>query len=155
MRRTAALIASGVVAILATTAIAAEQHIAVGPETLNWRPAPAAFPKGAEIAIIAGDPAKEGPFVFRLRLPAGYKVAPHTHPADENVTVISGSFHIGMGEKFDDTKGAHVKAGGFAQAAKGMAHYAWFSEPSVIQVHGVGPTGINYVNPADDPRKSN
>jgi hypothetical protein len=69
--------------------------------------------------------------------------------------VISGSFHIGMGDKFDEAKGTMLKAGGFAQVSKGMSHYAWFTEPTILQIHGVGPSGITYVNPADDPRKSN
>jgi hypothetical protein len=144
-----------VLTLLPLSTVAADDHIAAAPDSLKWGPAPPAFPKGAEIAVIAGDPGKEGPFVFRLRVPGGYKVPPHTHPADENVTVISGTFHIGMGDKFDDSRGTALKAGGFAKAPKGMAHYAWFGEPTVVQVHGVGPTGITYVNPADDPRKSN
>ena len=88
-------------------------------------------------------------------MPAGFKVPPHTHPADENVTVISGTFNIAMGDKFDESKGTTLKAGGFFKAPRGMVHYAWFTESTVIQVHGVGPTGFTYVNPADDPRKSN
>jgi hypothetical protein len=75
------------------------------------------------------------------------------HPNDENVTVISGTFNIAMGDKFDDAKGPALKAGGFAIAPKGMAHYAWFPEETIIQIHGLGPSGITYVNPADDPRK--
>jgi quercetin dioxygenase-like cupin family protein len=127
----------------------------VSPDQLKWSPAPPAFPKGAQIAVISGDPSKEGPYVVRLKAPAGYKVPAHTHPNDENITVISGSFHVGMGEKLDEKKGTAVKAGGFTRAPKGMQHYAWFTEESVIQNHGVGPSGITYVNPADDPRKSN
>ncbi len=135
---------------------AMDNHVVQSPDTLKWGPAPPALPKGSEIAVLSGDPGKEGmPFVIRARMPAGYRIAPHTHPTDEHVTVISGTFNIGMGEKFDEAKSAAVKAGGFAVAQKGMAHYAWFSEPTVIQVHGVGPFGITYVNPADDPRKSN
>ena len=155
MTRIAALVGSLALGLLPLSVLAADEHVAASPDTLKWAPAPPAFPKGAEIAVIAGDSAKEGPFVFRIRVPAGYKVPPHSHPADENVTVISGAFNIGMGETYDEAKGTALKAGGFAKAPKGMAHYAWFTEPSIIQVHGVGPTGLNYVNPADDPRKSN
>jgi anti-sigma factor ChrR (cupin superfamily) len=115
----------------------------------------APLPKGAEIAVISGDPSKDAPYVVRVKAPAGYKVAPHAHPTDENITVISGTFNLGMGDKFDDQKGAALKAGGFAQAAKAMPHYAWFSDDSVIQIHGIGPFAITYVNPADDPRKGN
>lgn len=115
---------------------------------------PPMFPKGGEVAVLMGDPSKPGPFVIQSRAPAGYKIAAHTHPGVENVTDLSGTFHIGMGEKFDDTKGQAVKAGGFMSMPKGMAHYAWFSEPSLIQVHGEGPFTLTYVNPADDPSKS-
>jgi quercetin dioxygenase-like cupin family protein len=133
---------------------AADDHAVVSPDSLKWAAAPPAFPKGAQMAVLSGDPSKEGLYVFRLKLPAGFKVPAHTHPSDENVTVISGSFHIGMGGKLDETKGEAVKAGGFAHVPTGMQHYAWFTEDSVIQVHGMGPAGLTYVNPADDPRNS-
>jgi quercetin dioxygenase-like cupin family protein len=108
---------------------------------LKWVAAPPAFPKGAQIAIVSGDPAKEGLYVVRLKVPAGYKVPAHVHPNDENVTVLSGTFNIGMGDKLDETKGTALKAGGFAQAPKGMQHYAWFTEDTIIQVHGMGAPG--------------
>jgi anti-sigma factor ChrR (cupin superfamily) len=87
-------------------------------------------------------------------LPAGYKIPPHTHPTDENVTVLSGAFHVGMGDKFDTKKGETLRAGGFVNAQKGMQHYGWTTGPTVIQVHGMGPFTINYINPADDPRNA-
>jgi quercetin dioxygenase-like cupin family protein len=135
---------------------AADEHMAVvSPDGLKWGAAPPAFPKGAQLAVVSGDPSKEGLYVIRLKVPAGYKVPAHTHPNDENVTVISGTLNIGMGDKLDEKKGDAVKAGGFALAQKGMQHYAWFTEDTIIQIHGMGPQGIIYVNPADDPRKSN
>jgi Cupin domain len=82
----------------------------------------------------------------------GYTVPPHSHPTDENVTVLSGTFHFAMGDKLDKTKGETVSAGGFFRAEQGMHHYAWASSPVVIQIHGIGPFAITYVNPADDPR---
>jgi quercetin dioxygenase-like cupin family protein len=88
-----------------------------------------------------------------VKFPAGYKVPPHTHPNDENVTVISGTFHIAVGDKFDDTKGTVLKAGGFAQAPKGVKHYAWASQETIIRLHGMGPQNLIYINEADDPRK--
>jgi quercetin dioxygenase-like cupin family protein len=88
-----------------------------------------------------------------VKLPAGYKVAPHTHPNDENVTVISGLFHVGIGDKFDESKGQAVKPGGFMQVPKGVQHFALASEETVIQVHSVGRGDLAYVNAADDPRK--
>jgi uncharacterized RmlC-like cupin family protein len=135
--------------------VLADDHVVVAADGMKWSAGPPALPKGAQIAVLVGDPSKEGAYAYRLKLPAGFKVPAHTHPVDENVTVISGSFHIGMGDKLDENKGDAVKAGGFVQVAKGMQHYAWFTEESVIQVHGNGPSGITYVNPTDDPRKSN
>jgi anti-sigma factor ChrR (cupin superfamily) len=90
-----------------------------------------------------------------LKAPAGYKVPPHTHPNDENVTVISGTFNIGMGGTFDEKNGQALKVGGFVHMPKGMQHFAWSTDETIIQLHGMGPQGIIYVNPADDPRKSN
>ena len=131
----------------------AQQGTVVQNDVLKWGPGPPTIPAGAQAAGVVGDPTKEGGYVVRLKFPAGFKVAPHVHPNDENVTVISGTFHIGFGDKFDESKGQAIKAGGFAIAPKGVQHFAWASEETVIQLHGVGPGGITYVNPADDPRK--
>jgi quercetin dioxygenase-like cupin family protein len=114
---------------------------------------PAAYAPGAQFSVLKGDPTKEGMYVVRLKVPAGFAIAAHTHPNDENVTVVSGSFNIGTGDKLDRTKGMLLKAGGYSSVAKGMTHYAWFTEDSIIQLHGMGPQGVTYVNPADDPRK--
>jgi len=155
MTRIGTIIGALALVLLPLSTVAADEHVIAAPDSLKWGPGPASLPKGAELAVIAGDPAKEGPFVYRIRVPAGYKVQPHTHPGDENITVISGTLHIAMGDKFDESKGTALKAGGFVKAPRGMAHYAWFTAPTVFQVHGIGPWGITYVNPADDPRKSN
>ena len=122
-------------------------------DDLKWSPAPASLPAGAEVAILEGDPAKEGPFTMRLKLPAGYKIPPHSHPGVEHVTVISGSFAMGTGEKFDEAAAMTMPAGGFALMKIGTKHFATSKDGCVVQVHGVGPWGITYVNPADDPRK--
>src|SRR5205807_8082037 len=140
---------------LTFAAIAAGEHVNAPPGAHKWGPATPRYPEGAEFAIITGNPGQEGPFVLHIKAPAGYKVPPHVQPADENVTVISGTVNFGMGDKVDAAKETAVKPGGYFKASKGMAHYASFPEPTIIQVHGVGPTGINYINPADDPRKSN
>jgi len=136
-------------------AMAADDHVVVSADQLKWSPAPPAFPKGAQIAVVTGDPSKDGLYVIRLKVPAGYKVPPHMHPNEENVTVISGTFNIGMGDVLDEKKGQALKPGGFARLSKGMHHYAWFTEDSIVQIHGPGPQGITYINPADDPRKGN
>ena len=125
----------------------------VKPDALTWKDNPN-IPKGGQVAVLVGDPTKAEVVVQRVKLPANYRVPPHTHPYAETVTVISGSVGLGMGEKFDATKGELVKAGAlFAQPAK-HAHYVWTGkEGAIIQVQFVGPGDIDYINAADDPRK--
>ena len=125
----------------------------VAPDALMWKDNPN-IPKGAQVAILVGDPMKPGEVVVqRVKFPANYQVPPHTHPYAETITVISGSVGLGMGEKFEK-KGDLAKAGSFyAQPAK-HAHYIWTGdEGAIIQVQFTGPGGIDYINPADDPRK--
>ena len=145
-----ALIVTGLPAV----SLAMDEHVATQPDALKWTAAPPALPPGSEIAVLNGDPGSEGLFVVRLRTPANYKVPPHTHPTDESITVISGAFHIGMGDKFDSAKGEAASPGGFFHMPKGMQHYAWSTGPTIIQIHGMGPFVIDYVNPEDDPRKA-
>lgn len=130
---------------------AMEGHV-VQAGKLKWGPAPPGVPPGGEAAVLVGDPGKSGLFVVRFKAPAGYKVPAHTHSTDEAITVLSGTFHVGMGPKLDTSKGETLKAGDFVNMAKGMQHYVWFSEPGEIQIHAMGPFDITYVNPADDPR---
>ena len=130
-----------------------KDHVVITPDKLKWGPAPPAFPKGAQIATVTGDPTKEGLYVIRLKLPAGYKVPAHFHPQDENVTVLSGTFHIGMGDKFDKTATKAMPAGAYGHWAAGMTHFVWAKVETVLQFHGMGPWSIQYVNPDDDPRK--
>ena len=137
----------------ATGALAEDMKMPVNASQVKWGPAPDALPKGAQIAVLSGDPTKDGLYVVRLKLPAGYKVAAHNHPTNEMLTVISGNFHLGMGDKLDEKKGMVLTAGGFAEAPAKMNHYAWTTSPTVVQIHGPGPFAITYVNPADDPRK--
>jgi len=146
------VVAALMLAALPTTALAADDHMAVQPSALKWGPLPPGLPPGAQLAVLSGNPASDGAYVLRAKLPAGYKIAPHTHPTDENVTVLSGTFHIATGDKFDLRKGELVRTGGFFSAQKGMQHYGWTTTPTIIQIHGIGPFAINYVNPADDPR---
>ena len=131
---------------------AQDHHATAQADALRWV-APAAYAPGAMLAVVRGDPAKEGMYVVRLKVPAGFRIPAHTHPNDENVTVLSGSFNIGTGDMLDEGKGLKVRAGGYSFVAKGMTHYAWFTEETVLQLHGMGPQGVTYVNPADDPRK--
>jgi hypothetical protein len=150
MRKT--LLAAGLLlGAIPLTAAAMDQH-AVHANKLKWSAAPPGFQPGMQVAVISGDPGMVGPYVLRAKMPKGYKIMPHTHPTDENVTVLSGSMSFGDGPKFDTKKGEAVGAGGFVHVGKGMQHYVWATVPTVIQVHGVGPFGIDYVNPVDDPR---
>ncbi len=122
---------------------------------LKWMDGPPSIPKGAKIAILEGDPSKDGPFVFRIKAPDGYRIPPHTHTKPERITVISGTFNIGMGDKFDESKGQAMPAGTYGQWPAGMKHYVWTKGETVLQFHGMGPWTIAYVNPSDDPRNQN
>jgi quercetin dioxygenase-like cupin family protein len=133
---------------------AMEGHMIVSPQDIKWGPAPAVLPPGAEAAVLFGDPSKEGLFALRLKLPEGYSVPPHTHPVDEVVTVISGMFNLGMGETADQSAAQPLPAGSFFALPPETAHYVFIDEPTVIQISTVGPWGLTYVNPEDDPRKS-
>jgi len=117
-------------------------------------PAPPNLPKGAQIAVLSGDPTKEGPFAIRLKIPAGYKIPAHSHPTAEMVTVISGEFGYGMGDKLDETKAQKLGAGGFIDLPADMNHFAFGRTATVVQINSEGPLVINYVNSADDPSKT-
>ena len=123
-------------------------------ETIEWKAGPAALPPGAKMAVLEGDPTKEGSFVVRFQFPDGYHVAPHTHPKTERVTVISGALYLATGEALDRNNAKKLPAGSFGYWPAGMKHTAWSEGDTVIQLHGVGPWQINYVNPADDPRNA-
>src|SRR6266850_7516399 len=116
------------------------------PDQIKWKDGPASLPKGARLAVLEGDPTKEGIFTMRLSLPDGFKIQPHTHPAVEHVTVISGTFNLGMGDKFDQAATQAMPAGTFGFWPAGMKHFAWAKGETVLQVHGIGPWGIVYVN---------
>ena len=131
-----------------------EQHVVFTPGDLKWMDAPPGIPPGAKIAVLDGDPNKKGPFTVRLQTPAGYKVPPHTHPTSEHVTVISGTFYIGTGDKFDEAAGKELATGSYVMMPAGMKHFAWTPAETIIQIQAMGPFVIKYVNPADDPRNA-
>lgn len=122
------------------------------PGDIKWQEAPGTLPKGAFIAILEGDPAKEGPFVLRFKFPDGYKVMPHWHPKMERVTIIQGVLHIGMGEKFDAAATKPMPVGAFGTWDANMRHFAYVKGETILQLHGIGPWTITYVDPKDDPR---
>ena len=129
-------------------------HVALTPADVKWGPPPPSLSKGARLAVVSGDPTKTGPFVIRLKLPAGYKIAPHWHPTDEHVTVLAGTMALGMGEKFDRAAMKALPAGSYGLLPAEMRHFAMAKTAATIQVHGMGPFVVNYVNAADDPSKS-
>lgn len=105
------------------------------------------------MAVLAGDLAASGIFVLRVRSPDGTQFAPHWHSQTEHVTVIEGTFHVGMGEKLDKPAATAVPAGGFFVMPGNMRHFGWVEGATVLQVAGMGPFDINYVNPEDDPSR--
>lgn len=119
---------------------------------IKWKDGPASLQGGAKYAVLEGDPGKEGPFVMRLWLPDGFRIQPHWHPKVERITVLSGSFNLGMGEKFDQSATREMVAGSFGFWPAGMRHFVWVKGDTIIQLHGTGPWMITYVNSADDPR---
>jgi len=139
--------------ILSAPAQAMDEHKVISPEEIAWKPGPASIPPGAEAAVLYGDPTKEGLFALRLKLPSGYHIPPHTHPKPEVVTVISGTFRLGMGETADQGQAEPLPEGSFFALSPGMAHYAYADEDTVIQLNSTGPWSLTYVNPQDDPRQ--
>ena len=129
-----------------------DDMVAMSSDAIVWGPAPPGLPPGAQAVVLAGNPGAEGPFTIRAKMPDGYKVPPHWHAMAENVTVISGTIHVGMGDTMDTAKATTLKAGGFVMMPAEMHHYAFAEGETVLQIHGNGPFSITYVNSADDPR---
>jgi hypothetical protein len=159
MRKTMLLMVAALSTLAASATYGADKaalppdHGVFAPGDIKWGDAPAILPAGARIAVLKGDPSKEGIFVLRLKVPSDYRIMPHWHPAYENVTVISGTANIGMGEVFDKTKGVKIPTGGFGYLAPQMHHFFWAEGETVIQLHGMGPWQLYYLNPDDDPRR--
>jgi hypothetical protein len=141
------------VALLALPAWAAEQHHTVVPaEDVTWSPGPPTLPSGAQLAVLFGSPAEEGPFVIRLKFPAGYEVPAHWHFKEEHVTVIAGEFGMGTGEALDRDLAPLLTPGSFVRIPARMPHFAWTDQETVVQINGIGPFDITYVSSKDDPR---
>ena len=138
-------------------AMAAEQtHVVQALKDTQWGPAPPFIPAGAQIAVLSGDPTKSVPYAVRLKFPANYTIAPHSHPTAENVVVVSGAVTFGMGEKLakDAATNKTLPVGGYGLFPAGMNHFAYTTQESTIVLYGQGPVDFKYVNPADDPRNT-
>ncbi|HTC94527.1 MAG TPA: cupin domain-containing protein [Terriglobales bacterium] len=123
------------------------------PDSIQYGPAPAFLPPGAQLAVLEGNPMGTGEYTIRIKAPDGYKIAPHWHPRRENVTVVEGTIKVGMGDTFDESKMMSFPAGSFAFLDPSMHHYAMMSGETTVQIHGTGPVKFNYINPVDDPSK--
>lgn len=136
-----------------TAADAQAAHTVVSAEQLAWSEAPPVLPKGVRLAVLSGNPAKPGLFVMRVQLPEGMRIAPHWHSSAEHVTVLPGVFRVGMGGRFDDASTTPVGIGGFFVAPPRMPHFARTDGDTVLEVTGLGPFDLNYVDPRDDPSR--
>jgi len=144
------LAAAALATVVAGVAAAYDMHKILKPDAMQWGASPR-LPKGAQVAVIYGDPRKEGHYIILARWPDGYAVPAHWHNQTENVTVISGTFNVGMGDNLDKSKGETLGPGGFFSSGLKMHHYAWATGETLIQVTGVGPFDVIYVDPKDDP----
>jgi len=162
MKQTA-MIAAGLAATLSPFAVARALDHDSGakmtptlslPARIAWKPGPPSLPAGAQFAVLEGDPAREGPFTMRIKLPDGFRIPPHTHPKVERVTVLSGGFQLGMGERFDEKALRLLPAGSYGYWPAGMKHFAAAKGETIVQLHGTGPWQIVYLKPSDDPRQA-
>jgi hypothetical protein len=140
--------------VAAGAVVAQSTHILVPADKVQWGPAPPFLPAGAQIAVLQGNPSEKGAVTLRLRLPANYNIPAHWHSMEETVTVLSGAFHVGMGDKLDRQASQTLEPGGFVSLPATMRHFAWTAKPTVVQVNLQGPFDIFYVNSADNPQKT-
>lgn len=159
MNHAISLLTAAGVLLLAVSSASAQSHaqghaghMMILPPDLKWAEVPS-LPKGAQITVIEGPLNEAKPITARIKFPANYKLPAHHHPVIEHVTVLSGTFHMGTGDKLDPSKTMALTAGGFAIMPPGTPHFAWTAEETIVQIHSVGPWGVTYVNPADDPRR--
>jgi hypothetical protein len=147
---------TGLAMLLLAAPVAAQQaqphHSIQTPEDLAWQPGPGSLQPGAEFVIIEGDPSAEGLFTMRIRMPDGFIIAPHWHPNQERVTVLSGVFHLGSGRTLDRAATQRLPAGSHFSLPPRMEHFAIMEGETIIQLTSEGPWVINYIRAEDDPR---
>ena len=142
----------GAIAATGTVIGAQSSHVMGTLGEAQWGPAPPMLPPGAQIAVLAGDPTKPVAFTIRLKFPANYTIPAHSHPTNENVTVVSGDLFVGMGNVVDKTSAKALGVGGFGLLPAGMNHFAFTKQETTVVLFGQGPVEFKYVNAADDPR---
>ncbi len=147
----ACAIGAALFAGIATSWAQSGDHRMISPADLKWADVPS-LPPGAKIAVIEGPMSEAVPFTVRIKVPADYRIPSHWHPAVERVTVLSGTFHMGLGDKLDPQKSMPLGVGHMMILQPKTPHFAWTKDATEIQLHGTGPWGITYLNPADDPR---
>jgi quercetin dioxygenase-like cupin family protein len=150
--RVCAIGMAGVAFTVLPALAAGEHHTATPADKVVWQPAPPAIPAGVGFAVLHGNPAEQGLFVIRLKFPAGFEAPPHRHSNEEHVTIISGTLGVGTGETLSREAAPLLAAGSFIQMPANMAHFAWTDQETVLQINGMGPFDVTYVNPEDDPR---
>lgn len=151
-----ALVALSVLVLVGTVALAQDSGPkGISANAIKWTPVPSALPKGGQLTVLSGDVAKSGTFTVRLKMPAGYTFQAHKHPHTERITVISGVFYFGTGDKLDAKQANKLGRGGFVELPANTNHYAFVRAPTIIQISGEGPFGIEYVNAADNPSMKN
>lgn len=131
-----------------------EHHLVYHPDEIEWQAGPGSLERGAEVAVLEGDPGEAGVFTLRIRMPDGFVISPHWHPNPERVTVVSGTFLLGSGDALDRTKTERLEPGSYTSLPPETPHYAITEGETIIQLTSTGPWEINYVNPEDDPRRS-
>lgn len=138
--------------LLAPVALAQQQHVIQQESEVAWIDGPPSLPPGAKMVALHGDPAAAGLFGVRVKFPANYRIPAHFHSASEQVSVMSGTLYLGMGDKLDPNGGKPLGPGGFGLLPAKMNHYAYTRGPVTAILYGMGPFDIQYLNPADDPR---
>lgn len=129
-------------------------HVMKQSSEMEWKPGPDSLPPGVQMSVIDGSPKEKGPFTMRLKFPANFKIPAHWHSKDENLTILEGEFGMGMGDKFDENATHKITAGGYIKMPAKTRHFAQTgAEGAMLQLHGMGPFDITYVNPSEDPRK--
>ena len=128
------------------------EYRSVLPDDVDWKPFPA-FPPSARLAVLAGQPSQEGPYTIRVRLPGGVRLMPHRHREDRIYTVISGVFYVGLGDEFDPERLQAYPPGAVIMLPRNTSHFHWAKSGEYItQVTAIGPLGLEYVDPKNDPR---